>query len=220
MPRLLRWTLSLFLLVGQTGFVAAAESKSKATLHLQVVSLTGTLEYEIDGQKKVVSAGDKMPIIPAGAKINVISGSAVLSNGQVSVNADAGAKFQYTAKAQGGGVRTALIVAEKSKPVKAELDGNTVTIPPASAARLEMTSKGAVVSATDGKVTIQTATGETKTISEGSKLLVSGTGQSDTIKKGSPSEDGDVGAGPAADNNPPPPDTRQQELNVVSDSAP
>lgn len=86
------------------GFATAAHAADPVKLN--ILSFTGQIQIKIGNEVIGVVPGGKMPDIPAGAEIIIVSGEAVLQSGNTTIKADGGDSFSFNA-GKGGGVQIA-----------------------------------------------------------------------------------------------------------------
>lgn len=83
------------------GLAAGAVAQPKAAPKMQILSFTGQIQIKVGNEVIGVVAGGKIPDIPAGAEVIVVTGEAVLQAGDTVVKADAGSSFAFTASDAG-----------------------------------------------------------------------------------------------------------------------
>ena len=211
-------TRSILALLLCSAAVLSARAQAPAGPDLTVASFTGDIEIEVAGQTVKVAAGGVAPHIPAGAKIRVLSGTAVLTGDKVSVSLDAGANVQYNSTVDNGVTKVDVMAAAGSSPVKVEVGGTVAVVTAASAVNVQVPATGApTITASQGSVTLQLAGGQTQTLAQGQSTAAAA-GPTTTAQGPTQNAPPPMPTAP-----PPPPQTTNQDhtvVQVVSPSAP
>lgn len=141
-----------FAVVG-TAFAQAPDSIPAATTKLSGV--TGTVKIKLaNGSTLTVNKGDAMPVIPAGATIEVVSGAAVVESGGVTVTANAGDSFSFGTSATGA---TSVVVVAGNVDIKGA-DGVTQSVGSGKTATVENTTTAAPPEAPDAVIVVTVIT--------------------------------------------------------------
>lgn len=121
--------------VADVAVAGTPDSIPAATTKLSGV--TGTVKIKLaNGSTLTVNKGDAMPVIPAGATIEVVSGAAVVESGGVTVTANAGDSFSFGSSATGA---TTVVVVAGNVDVKGA-DGVTQSVASGNTATVENTT--------------------------------------------------------------------------------
>lgn len=194
------------------GPVRTAAGPAKTTL--RVAALTGEIEVEVNGRKTVYK-GDSLPSdleLPAGARVKVLSGTAVLVGPQVSVQAGPGADLDYNAVVAEGRVEASITAHSGSSKFQLEVGGRIAVMSSGDKASVVSTPTNAEMMSAAGRIPIVDPNGAAQTLLPGQ----------------APPPVGQPGVGPTEGQMPPapppppppPPNTVNQDQTVVSPSAP
>lgn len=191
---------------------AAPESKD-----ILVVTVTGQIEVVTAKGKTTLTSKNQGFVVPPGATVRVLSGSAVFKGPGVAVKADDGAVFQYTAEREQGTTKLGLKALPGSKPIQVEVKNDVATLYPGAAVRVQSTPNGEVkLFRTEGVVMLRTPSGQVTTYGEaasGEEVIASVEKKEELAKEG---EEISIGSTAA----PPPPSTPSQDLEQISPSSP
>ncbi len=205
MPNI-RLATAAFLLATASAFASSAPA-APPPQGLAVTVLTGELEIEIDG-KKTDYTGDSLPsglVIPPGARVRVLSGSAVLTGTGLALQVGEGADFGYA----GAPGSAHVSLAADSTNVKLEIDGKVATLGAQNEVDISITDRTTSLTARQGDISVVDASGRESTLAPGETFLAKANAPASTTTPPQASE-------PMLDL----PLTSNQDSNSVSPSAP
>ena len=212
------------LVVGLATAAHAAEAPK-----MQILSFTGQIQIKVGNEIIGVVPGGKMPDIPAGAEIIIVSGEAVLQAGNTVIKADGGDSFTYNT-GKGGGVE---IAATGDKTTLSVTVGGTEA-KVGSGDKIEVVGKGnggGELKVIAGSVEV-TSGGKTESVAAGKSVAAAATTTAAATPPATPAKapaatapPADPGTAPPPTSNeppPPPPPSPSQTLAIapVSPSSP
>lgn len=226
--------LSLAMAIGATAQPRGKVDAKPSGPMMRILSFTGQLQIKVGNEVIGVVAGGKMPEIPTGAEVIVVSGEAVFQAGDMVVKASGGDSFAFSAGKSGAielaptGDKTSLTVTVGGAEAKLETgDKIAVSAPSSGKAEIKVVTgsvsvtvngrtstlvAGKIVSAqTTTQIAQARATHEQQAGAVANPEKGSGTGQADSGQASS-----DSSSTPPA----PPPPNPLQDTQIVSPSSP
>jgi len=141
---------------------------------IRLLSFTGVVEYQVgNGPLISVVPGTDAPVIPAGAKIRVLDGTAVLQTGTGEViTAPAGSSLLVrTVEVAGGKQATRINVGPGSEGVDVKTGFTTVTVEAGEGLQAESLGSGLYkLTSTQGTLALKSDSGESTSLSQGQQL--------------------------------------------------
>lgn len=173
MKRLMTLAVAAVMAFSVTNFAFAQKVKS-----MKIVSFTGQVQIKLkDGSIIGVVPNAKIPDIPAGAEVIVVSGEAVFQAGDTVVTAAKGDSFSFNTS----GNSVTVAATGSNTNLKVAVGGAEAAVKSGSSVAVKTTGKKAEISVASGSVAV-TSGGTTQTLSEGQSTTTqtSGTSSSTT----------------------------------------
>ncbi|MBI4423582.1 MAG: hypothetical protein HY554_07645 [Elusimicrobia bacterium] len=145
------------------GAYAQGKPEEKKAPTMKILSFTGQVQIKIGNEVIGVVPGGKIPDIPAGAEVIIVSGEAVMQSGDTVVKADAGTSFTFNTNDAG----SVQIGGTGDKAISVTVGGSEAKIEKGTTVEVAVASEGkAEIKVTAGQASV-TVNGQTQTVATG-----------------------------------------------------